>query len=78
MLHSAFVIIFVVIVTFENINCGYLLVEIEDDSPIPSQPETKPPPPNPRPTLPPPPSVAPPPLPTKAPGWYHTIHINCI
>ena len=73
MLHSAFAIIFVVIVTFKNIRCGYLLVEIEDDSPIPPRIETQP-------TLPPPPSTAPPPLPitTQAPGWYHIIHINII
>ena len=87
MLHFPFTIIFVAIVMLQNIKSGYLLVEVEEDSPLPPQPEptkphplpTKPQPlPPTPPTLPPPPYTAPPPKPTEAPGRYHTIHINVI
>jgi len=76
MLHFPFTIIFVAIVMLQNIKSGYLLVEVEEDSPLPPQPEptkphplpTKPQPlPPTPPTLPPPPYTAPPPKPTEAP-----------
>ena len=72
MLHFAFNIIFIAQVMFENIQSGYLLVEIEDDSPIvpePLPPKPKPLPATPPPTLPPPPPMTAPPKPTRAPGW---------
>jgi len=78
MLRFPFTIIFVAIVMFENIKSGYLLVEVEDDSPLPPQPGPPTPKPKPLPTkpqplpptpptLPPPPYTAPPPKPTEAP-----------